>query len=340
MSLQSFVWDLILYAHYFNALIGLFILTRALRGYIINSLPEQNFKEKYNAKWALVTGASSGIGKSFVEKLASQNINVILAALPDKLLDEAVTELSTKYPNLEFRKCGVDLTTTDPEIYMEPLRKASEGVEIELVFCNAGYAGQELFVQKTITAIQNNLVCLAYSQLYVAHYFARKMIENAVRNGRAKGKGKIGLIEITASAAAYFPVITCEPYAGSKALVSSWGDNLAIELAPEKIDVVTIHPNVVRTRIFSANNVKDHGSLSYMQAFSLDAIDITSLVFKSAGKFAHVNAGILTYGLTILFACVDYSLLVTAAVWQTRLTGSAPPDVTALKKAIPIGKNE
>ncbi len=44
-----------------------------------------DLKKKYNAKWALVTGAGTGIGKSIAETMALQGLNVVLVSLPDKV---------------------------------------------------------------------------------------------------------------------------------------------------------------------------------------------------------------------------------------------------------------
>lgn len=57
------------------------LLTQSLRG-----LWEQNLAKKYQASWALVTGGSSGIGYAIVQKLASQGINIVIVAYPDRLL--------------------------------------------------------------------------------------------------------------------------------------------------------------------------------------------------------------------------------------------------------------
>lgn len=67
-------------------------------------------KKKYGATWGLVTGGSSGIGKAIAEKLALQNINVVIVALEDDLLTSTVKELKAKYPKVEFRSVGADLS--------------------------------------------------------------------------------------------------------------------------------------------------------------------------------------------------------------------------------------
>jgi NADP-dependent 3-hydroxy acid dehydrogenase YdfG len=59
-------------------------------------------KKKYNAKWALVTGAGTGIGKSIAETMAAQGLNVVLVSLPDKFLNETTEELKKNFPKQEF----------------------------------------------------------------------------------------------------------------------------------------------------------------------------------------------------------------------------------------------
>jgi hypothetical protein len=63
-----------------------------------------DLKKKYNAKWALVTGAGTGIGKSIAETMSLQGLNVVLVSLPDKFLEETTATLRTQFPALEFRR--------------------------------------------------------------------------------------------------------------------------------------------------------------------------------------------------------------------------------------------
>jgi short-subunit dehydrogenase len=67
-------------------------------------------KKKYGASWGLVTGGSSGIGKAIAEKLAKQKINVVIVSLDDDLLKNTTKEMKERFPDVEFRAIGVDLS--------------------------------------------------------------------------------------------------------------------------------------------------------------------------------------------------------------------------------------
>lgn len=103
-----------------------------------NLLPPVNLKKKYGAQWALVTGASSGIGKSLAEALAAQGLNVVLVALNDELLQKTFAELRTRYPAVEFRSVGVDLTRADGS-YISVIDKATRDLHVPIHFLNAGF---------------------------------------------------------------------------------------------------------------------------------------------------------------------------------------------------------
>lgn len=62
-----------------------------------------NLKKKYNAEWALVTGAGTGIGRSIAETMALQGLNVVLVSLPDKHLQDATESLRKAFPKQQFR---------------------------------------------------------------------------------------------------------------------------------------------------------------------------------------------------------------------------------------------
>ena len=94
-----------------------------------NQVP--NLKDRYNAEWALVTGGSSGIGRSLCEKLASQGLNIVIVALDDKLLSDTHAALEKAFPALQFRKVGVDLGWRAE--YMAPIIEATKDIQVQCV---------------------------------------------------------------------------------------------------------------------------------------------------------------------------------------------------------------
>lgn len=85
-----------------------------------------DMKKKYNAKWALVTGAGTGIGKSLAETMAMQGLNVVLVSLPDQHLQDTTAALKSQFKTQEFRSVPVKFDhKTD---YMTPI------IEVCLIF--------------------------------------------------------------------------------------------------------------------------------------------------------------------------------------------------------------
>ncbi len=96
-----------------------------------------DLKKKYNAEWALVTGAGTGIGKSLSHSLAQQGLNVVLVSLPDKHLDATTKELQEEFPDQEFR--AVKAVFDHKTDYMPAIIDATDDIDVQIVFNNAGY---------------------------------------------------------------------------------------------------------------------------------------------------------------------------------------------------------
>jgi short-subunit dehydrogenase len=103
---------------------------------VVSLMPTQDLKRKYDAQWALVTGSSSGIVKSLASRLASQGLNIVMVALNDRLLDDAVSELKTTFKSGQFIKVGVDLGVPG---YLDIIAEATKDLDVQIVFNNAGF---------------------------------------------------------------------------------------------------------------------------------------------------------------------------------------------------------
>ena len=84
--------------------------------------------------WAIVTGASSGIGKEFARQLAASGLDVVLVARRLPLLEDLGHQLATTY-GVRYQAVGVDLAEPD---FLSTLAAATEGLDIGLLISNAG----------------------------------------------------------------------------------------------------------------------------------------------------------------------------------------------------------
>jgi len=84
--------------------------------------------------WALVTGASSGIGKEFAQQIAASGINVVLVARRDALLAELGRAISQEF-DVQYRALAMDLSQ---EGFIAGLADATHDIDIGLVVSNAG----------------------------------------------------------------------------------------------------------------------------------------------------------------------------------------------------------
>ena len=92
--------------------------------------------------WALVTGASSGIGKEFARQLAASGLNLVLVARRLPLLEEIGRTLADEY-GIDYRAIALDLSQED---FLGRLEAATRDLEIGLVVSNAGTADAGAFL--------------------------------------------------------------------------------------------------------------------------------------------------------------------------------------------------
>lgn len=256
----------------------------------------QDLAKKYKAKWGLVTGSSSGIGKAIAEKLAGQGISVVLVALDDKMLEDTFQELQKKYPRVEFRKVGVNLAAKD-YAYMADIKAKTEDLEINLLFNNAGYISTGLFADTDLERLRCNLECNAGCAVPITHHFLRKMIARKAK----------GLITFTSSASCYLPGPTATLYSPSKAFLTNFATTIAAENHDVGIDVVVIHPSPVNTNFYK-NEGPALSSLKTAQKAAASPMNIADQIFASAGRLTVWDQGTTCAAFRVVNKIIDFQI--------------------------------
>src|ERR1700750_3020591 len=174
-------------------------------------------------KFAIVTGASTGIGFALAH-LAAKNGSDVLVVANEPLIETAGSDLQ-QY-GVEVNSVEADLSTFDG---VDKLLAATNGRQVDVLCANAGHGLGHGFLDQSPSdwrhVIDTNIV--------VTLYLTQKVLKQMV----ARGEGKVML---TGSIAGFMPGTYQAVYNGTKAFVDSFADAIRAELENEGHDRVTI----------------------------------------------------------------------------------------------------
>ena len=184
--------------------------------------------------WAVITGASSGIGREFARQIAANGINVVLVARRLNLLEEAGRSFAQDY-GVEYRAVQADLSR---EGFLAALADATRGLDIGLVVSNAGTATPGEFLKQDPQESVRLFKLNAQAHLEVCRHFAPGLA--ARRRGGMVLTGAMGATRAV-------PYVVTD--SAAKAYVQTLGVGLNYELAPYGIDVTVLVVGPTQTAI-------------------------------------------------------------------------------------------
>lgn len=198
--------------------------------------------EAYADRWAIVTGASSGIGVEFARLLAARGMHLVLVARREGPMRELAADLFTRHGT---RTEIVSADLTDPgDVARVAVEVEAKGIEVELLVNNAGF-GVVGDIASTSREAVLDLVALNITALTDLTYrYLPRMIE----------RGHGGVINV-ASVAAFQPVAYMSAYAASKAYVLHFSEALWAEARDAGVTVLALCPGVTRTSFFDVAGV-------------------------------------------------------------------------------------
>lgn len=187
----------------------------------------RSFASRYGP-WAVVTGASDGIGRALAFALARRGLNLVLAARGQERLASIAAELRAS-SGVDVRAVPLDLANGSARLFEDTQR-----LDVGLLVAAAGFGTSGPFLEGALAAELGmiDLNCRAVAEQ--CHHYGNRFL----RQGR-------GGIVLLSSLFAFQGVPRAANYAATKAWVQSFGEALHAELAPSGVDVLVSAPGPV-----------------------------------------------------------------------------------------------
>ena len=215
--------------------------------------------------WALVTGATVGIGESFTRLLASNNYNLVLVARDLPRLHERATGLKSAY-GVETVVLQADLATDSGCALVESYIADNE---IDVLINNAGFGINKAFTVSALDAEQNMLDVLVRTPMRLMHV--------ALPGMKARDKGII----INVSSVAGF--MAGGTYSAAKSYLTVLSESLNTELSGTKVEISALCPGFTRTEFHQRGRMSMKGLPAFMWLTS-DAVVAKSWRDAKKGK--------------------------------------------------------
>jgi short-subunit dehydrogenase len=196
--------------------------------------------DKYG-KWAIITGASSGIGEEFANRLSAEGFNLIIVARRKDKLENLAKKLSA-INKVEIIPVELDLTEDN---FVKKLLSVTAGKEIGMLVNNAGFGSTGEFIN-TDTEHEIKMVklnCLA--PVILTHYYVNEM----------KDRNK-GALVFLGSVVAFQPTPLMATYSATKVFNLFLGNSLWWELKKYNIDVLSLNPGGTDTEFQRISDAK------------------------------------------------------------------------------------
>src|SRR5579871_1515858 len=223
----------------------------------------------WQGKWALITGASAGIGMAIARELAAGGTNLVLTARRRDRLTGLATELASKH-DVRTLSCVADLAQPlGPQQLFSFTQE--KGINVDLLVNNAGFGAYGEFQKVRLDRLIEMTYVNVTAVLHVTHLFLPGMIQR-----------KSGDILVVASTAAFQAVPYISTYAATKAFDLHFAEGLAEEMRPYGIRVCALCPGSTETEFFQVAGQRNH----------------TRRAPESAEKVAHVGLSALAAGKT------------------------------------------
>jgi len=233
------------------------------------------FNRKYGS-WAIVTGASSGIGQEFCNQLAAHKLNLILIARRKDRLEKLSIDLKNRY-DIDTIILVNDLAELD---IVDEIQRVTADLDVGLLVNNAGFALTGQFLEHSLDDELRMLHVNCRTTLLLTHILGRKMVE----------KGRGGIINV-ASISAFLPLPYWSHYAATKSYILHFSEGIEFELKKKGVDVLALCPGSTKTEFSKISETKKVG---------MNVEVVVELALRNLGKKSYIISGFSNRVITLL----------------------------------------
>ncbi|XP_069957854.1 inactive hydroxysteroid dehydrogenase-like protein 1 isoform X3 [Cherax quadricarinatus] len=248
-----------------------------LRTHLWSKMVTRDLPREYGGRWAVVTGATDGIGKAYATELAKNGMNIILVSRTQEKLENVAQEIRGRYAvETEIVRADFSVGRT---IY-DDISKHLEGKEIGILVNNVGVAGSALCL--FIDAPEDDIWALVNVNVASVPAMTKLVLPGMI----ARRKGAIVNIS---SAAEIFSLPLLQLYCASKAFVNRFSEIVEFECRSSGITVQTLVPCTVWTNMnnFDPAIHKEGWVSPFPSRYAYHALSTLGYARCTTGYWAH-----------------------------------------------------
>jgi short-subunit dehydrogenase len=229
-----------------------------------------HLKSQYGP-WAVITGASEGIGRQIAVQLAEIGLNLVLVARRQTILEDLAADLHTKY-DVETQVFAADLA--QPQA-LQNVIAVTEALDVGLFVAAAGFGTSGAFISSSLDSELSMLDVNCRAVVTMSHHYGKRFADQ-----------RRGGIILFSSLVAFQGVPNSAHYAATKAFIQSFAEGLSHELAQSGVDVLASAPGPVDSGFAARANMQMGAALT-PEAVARDTLN-------ALGRKRNVRPGFLS----------------------------------------------
>ncbi|BES93206.1 short chain dehydrogenase [Nesidiocoris tenuis] len=289
---------------------GTLVVLAVLGLFVYNKFVKPRYGRRLDVKqlgeWAVVTGATDGIGKAFAKELASKGLNLLLISRNMEKLEATCREINESYQVIT-KGVQAEFTLLDAKMYAY-IKSEIEKLDVGVLVNNVGMAYVHPEYLHELDAHQDHipeaiLNCNAMSAVKMCQY----TLPGMVKRGR-------GLIINISSGFSIIPSPFISLYGGTKAFLSKFSRSLDLEYRKSGVKVHTLNTGMVATKLLRTRQTS--WMLPSPDTYAKSAIDdaLNLEVSESTGYIAHTFLQCIVSIMCWLFPDYTHRKLVSVGI--------------------------